>query len=167
MEKMIVALSEKIPCESREYVEAEKRARSLVVSGLEEAPAHLKPSERQKQLEGKVADLFDALQVECRPVEVYRMGKPDSARPRLVKIVLPSRAYWRTALKNAKNLRASGFHNVFVRKSLTAEERKREFDLRQLANERNKGKPYREWVIYKGELKHISDLPQSQTQGNA
>ncbi|XGW16282.1 hypothetical protein V3C99_001610, partial [Haemonchus contortus] len=164
--KMLNVLSEKISNEISEQVEAEKRARSLVVSGIDEAPHQLKPSERQKDLENKVADLLDVLEVECRPVEIYRMGKLDPSRPRLVKILLPSKAHWRTALANAKNLRSAGLANVFVRKSMTAEERRHEYELRQEARERNRGKSQREWVVFRGELRKISDLSQSQKLGN-
>ncbi|KAK6042077.1 hypothetical protein COOONC_20418, partial [Cooperia oncophora] len=123
-------------------VEAEKRSRSLVISGLEEAPPQMRPSEKQ----------LICWTVECRPVELYRLGTP-SGRPRLVKLVLPSRSHWKTALGNAKCLKAStSFKNVFIRKSMTAEERKREYELRQQAREKNKGKDRHEWVIFRGEL---------------
>ncbi|KAL6728383.1 hypothetical protein Aduo_010162 [Ancylostoma duodenale] len=40
----------------------------------------------------------------------------------------------------------------------SSEERKREYELRQAARERNKGKAQREWVVYRSELVRASDL---------
>ncbi|VDL62590.1 unnamed protein product [Nippostrongylus brasiliensis] len=155
----LTTLAERIPREFSEALEGEKRGRSVVISGLEEARADLPPSARQKDLEGKVARVLDALDVECAPTEVYRMGRPDPARPRLVKIVFPSTAHFRRALANARLLRHAGFPDVFIRKSMTAEERKRDYELRKQASERNRGKGTREWVVYRGELTHVSNLP--------
>lgn len=74
---------------------------------------------------------------------------------------LPSRSFWRTALANARLLRAARFHDVYVWKNMTAEERKREYDLRQQAREPNRGKPKPEWIVYRSELVHSSKLPRS------
>uniref|UniRef100_A0A7I4XYW4 Uncharacterized protein n=1 Tax=Haemonchus contortus TaxID=6289 RepID=A0A7I4XYW4_HAECO len=166
IEKMLLVLADKVPKEMSELLEAEKRSRSIVLSGLEEAPPHSLPSEKQRDLESKVFDILDVLNVECRPVEVYRMGKEVSSRPRLVKVLLPSRFHWRTALANARNLKTNGFANIFVRRSMTHEERKQEYELRQQARERNRGKTVREWVVYKGELRRVSELSQ-RPSGNA
>ncbi|KAK6047813.1 hypothetical protein COOONC_14681 [Cooperia oncophora] len=38
---------------------------------------------------------------------------------------------------------------------MTAEERKNDYELRQLARERNKGKGSREWVVYLNKLNHL------------
>ncbi|VDO70332.1 unnamed protein product [Heligmosomoides polygyrus] len=122
-------------------IEEEKRSRSLVVSGVSEPDSeHLPPSLQRAELREKVTNLLDALKVDCEPVEVFRMERADSSRPRLVKIVLPTRSHWGTALANARLLRAApGFSHVFVRRSMTGDERKRECELRQAARERNKG----------------------------
>lgn len=45
---------------------------------------------------------------------------------------------------------------------MAAEERRRDFELRQEARERDKG----EWVVFQGELKHISDSPQDKDLRN-
>nr|CDJ82952.1 unnamed protein product [Haemonchus contortus] len=165
LEPLLIALSDKIPREFSESINSEKKARSIVVYGLEEAGTELRPSERQKDLEEKVTKVLDALKVECRPCEVYRMGKPDPKRPRLVKVVLPASSHWRTALANARLLRNAGFPSVFIRKSMTLEERQRDFMLRQLARDRNKGLSSKEWVVYKDQLVHIKNLPRN-SSGN-
>ncbi|VDO86611.1 unnamed protein product [Heligmosomoides polygyrus] len=86
------------------------------------------------------------------------MGRSSASKPRLIKVVLPSKYYWRKALANARHLRGTGYADVFVRKSMTAEERKNEYELGQQAKEKNKGKAAREWVVYRGQLRHISEL---------
>ncbi|KAK6027793.1 hypothetical protein OSTOST_06176 [Ostertagia ostertagi] len=70
----------------------------------------------------------------------------------LVKVVLPASSHWRAAQANARLLRGAGFPSVFIRKSL-------DFELRQLAQEPNKGRATNEWVVYKDQLTHISSLP--------
>ncbi|VDO13923.1 unnamed protein product [Haemonchus placei] len=159
IESMLVALSEKIPMEFSNLLESDKRSRSIVISGLEEGRDGLCPSARQRDLEDKVARVLDAVDVECRPVETYRMGRPNSKHPRLVKVVLPSRSHWRRVLANARLLRDAGLPEVFIRRSMTEEERKREYELRQEARERNKGSGIREWVVYHGQLKRAAELP--------
>lgn len=102
---------------------------SLVLAGIPESDPALPPSGKQQELENKVNEIPDQLGVECRPDEVYRMGRPNShTHPRLVKLVLPSRSHCIAALSNSYKLRSSCFTNVFIRKSLTPMERKREFD---------------------------------------
>lgn len=89
--------------------------------------------------------------MEC-PVTCYRLGKlshQHPQRPRLVKVILPTRFHWRLVLANVRLLRGSPYSHVFVRKSMTSVERQREFELRQIARERNNGKANREWVVYK------------------
>ncbi|KAK6031148.1 hypothetical protein OSTOST_02707, partial [Ostertagia ostertagi] len=159
IESMLIALS---PMELSQLLESDKRGRSIVISGLDEAPGNLPPSARQRDLEDKVCAVLDVLDVECRPTEIYRMGKRDKDRPRLVKVVLPARSHWRRALANARLLRGAGLPHVFIRRSMTEDERKREYELRKEAEERNKGKDVREWVVYQGQLKHTSELPHKQ-----
>ncbi|VDL66218.1 unnamed protein product, partial [Nippostrongylus brasiliensis] len=125
-------LSEKIRLETHSAYEAEKRARTIVVmyhcgyDGLCKADYQLPPSRRHDDLVGKVRSLMDALDLECMPSEVFRMGRPRPDKPRLVKIVLPSTYFWRRALANARLLPSAGFRNVFIRRSMTEDERKRE-----------------------------------------
>ncbi|KAK6044864.1 endonuclease/exonuclease/phosphatase family protein, partial [Cooperia oncophora] len=146
IDQMLEALVTKLPQEISEGIDAEKRARSLVISGLPEAPVDMRPSARQDDLESKVCKLLDILRVECRPLEIYRLGKLADSRPRLVKLVLPSRSHWATALSNSRLLRDSEFANVYIRKSMTPAERKRDYELRTECKERNKRANARVWV---------------------
>lgn len=94
------------------------------------------------------------------------MGKPDSARPRLVKLVLPSKAHWLTALSNARLLRSSKFSDVFIRRSMTLEERKKEFELRQEARKGNGEVKQKQWVVYRGALVNVKNLSSKPNSGN-
>uniref|UniRef100_W6NCL7 Uncharacterized protein n=1 Tax=Haemonchus contortus TaxID=6289 RepID=W6NCL7_HAECO len=137
-------------------LESDKRSRSIVISGLEERQNGLSPSARQRNLEDEAVRVSDAADVECRPVETYRMGKPNSKHPRLVKVVLPSRSHWRRVLANARRCWvAEGLH--------TSEHdrggEKTGYELRQEAHERNKSSGLREWVVYHGQLKRAAELP--------
>lgn len=80
----------------------------------------------------------------------------------MVKVVLASQYYWRRALANTCTLRAASVAGMLMRRSVTAGETKREFEqereLNQLPTGRNKGKARREWVIYRSQLRHISEL---------
>lgn len=167
IDRMVRVVLSRIPHELRDAVEADKRSRSLVISGLPEADPSLPPSEKQRDLESKVSEVLDVVDVECRPIEVYRMGTRSNSSPRLVKLVLPSKSHWITALANAHRLRREGFANVYIRKSMTLEERKREFELRQECRERNRDLKTRAWVVYRGELRQVQDLPNVQVKGNS
>ncbi|EYC02461.1 hypothetical protein Y032_0100g3318 [Ancylostoma ceylanicum] len=164
--KMLAVLADKVSADFKEQLEEDKRSRSVVVSGLPESGNGTHATESLEDLESKVHDILDALSVRCRPMDIYRMGKPDSARPRLVRIVFPSTFYWRRALANARLLRDAGFPQVYVRRGMTSDEREREYELRQLARERNKGLSQREWVVYRGELTRVSEINRRKS-GNA
>ncbi|RCN35384.1 hypothetical protein ANCCAN_18751 [Ancylostoma caninum] len=87
----------KFPSLSAEIVEAEKRPRSVVIYGVPEADSKLSATSRQAHTENFVSGILDALDVEMRPVELSRMG-------RTVCVTYPAK-------------------NVYVRKSMTTEER--------------------------------------------
>lgn len=164
--RMLEALQTKIPQLLAEAANSDKKNRSLVVAGLPESPPDWKPSEKQKDLESKVGELLDALKTECRPVEAYRMGVYDGTRPRLVKLLLPTRRHWTTALSNARLLKSSGFSGAYVRKSLSFEERRKEYELRQEAKRRNSEANRKSWVVYRGALANVDDLAQ-RSSGNS
>ncbi|KAK6755578.1 hypothetical protein RB195_014133 [Necator americanus] len=111
--KMLAVLAEEDKTDFVEQLEADKRSRSIVISG-----------QSQRDF--------------ARAIDLYRLGKPNPSHPRLVKVVLPSQFYWRRALANARLLRSAGFSSVCIRKSMKPDKRKREYELRQEARERNK-----------------------------
>ncbi|KHJ80343.1 hypothetical protein OESDEN_19983 [Oesophagostomum dentatum] len=59
--------------------------------GLPEAPPNSTIKEKLDDLDMKVGNILELLQIECKPVEAYRIGKEENGRSRLVKLVLPSR----------------------------------------------------------------------------
>ncbi|VDL74445.1 unnamed protein product [Nippostrongylus brasiliensis] len=166
IDKMVVALVSKIPRELGDAVEAHERARSVVIYNLPEAPPEMRPSAKQVDLESKVFSILDTLDVECRPLSVYRMGAVKEGRPRLVKVVLPSTSHWRRVLANSHKLRTSSFHRVSIRRSMTREERERESVLRLECKKRNEELKKRAWVVYKGELREVQDLPNAERLGD-
>ncbi|KAL6734052.1 hypothetical protein Aduo_004635 [Ancylostoma duodenale] len=165
-EKMMMILKGRMRQEVSDAVEKEKRDRSLVISGLAEWGMDKPLLQRQKYLYEQVADILDTLKVDCLPEVVYRMGKYSETRPRLVKVVLPSRSHWSLALSKAYLLRRTKYSNIYVRRSMTSAERKQEYELREQARVKNEGKSTREWVVYREELRHISDLPRRRHEGN-
>ena len=107
--------------------EAIERRRSLVIVGMAESNEQ-KPSAHQNSDLKAVQSLMDELDVEAKPVTVYRMGPRENddgtKRTRLLKVVMPASVHARLALKNSKNLKnVDGYKKVFVRPSLTREER--------------------------------------------
>lgn len=136
--RMMFALISKLPQEMADRIECEKKERSIVIEWLPEPPTVLSPSAKQRDLEEKVSGIFDVLNLECRPLELYRMGRQERGHVRKVKVVLPSKSHWATALSNSWRLRGSAaFAKVRVRRSMTQEERTHEFELRQECRERS------------------------------
>ncbi|EYC07323.1 hypothetical protein Y032_0071g592 [Ancylostoma ceylanicum] len=167
MGRILKAIIDKIPFQAIEKIEEDKRSRSFVLAGVEEAPSNLQASQRQKHLKDKVFGILDALDIECRPTEIRRMGRPDPNRTRLIKVVFPSKHEWSTALSRAHLLRSAGFGEVYIRRSMRDVERKREYELRQLARERNRQVGSKEWVVYKWELKRTAELNPHPKSGNS
>ncbi|KAK6021108.1 hypothetical protein OSTOST_13230, partial [Ostertagia ostertagi] len=95
-------------------------------------------------------------------VDPNALGSYDDSKIRLIKVLLPSKSHWLKSLSNARLLRQSVLSNVFIRRSMSAEERLAESKLRQEARDRNNIAKKKEWVVYKSELKRISELPSSQ-----
>ncbi|KHJ97522.1 hypothetical protein OESDEN_02510, partial [Oesophagostomum dentatum] len=133
LNKLVTLLSQS----PKEIVEEEKRARSVVVSGLPEATHGTPAFERQLHTERLVQDVLNELQIEC-PSEIFRMGRPIEGVPRLVKIVFSSQRSYFDILKKARDLRHHDrFKHVFVKRSMTAAERSRYQELRAEATRRN------------------------------
>ncbi|EYC05120.1 hypothetical protein Y032_0084g1786 [Ancylostoma ceylanicum] len=125
------------PC-PKAIVDAEKRERSIVIAGLVEADAETKPSQRLIHTEALVTDVLDTLKVESRPEEIYRIGKPEAGKTRLVKVVFSTQQPCLLTLRRARWLRGQKqFKSVYIRKSMTPEQRLKYMQLRREAYERN------------------------------
>ena len=106
--------------------------RNLVVKGLLE-----------KGAEGDLAEvvaLIGELDNSVRVVEVFRMGnRPKDGTPRLLKVHLASSSCVRSVLNEARKLKDSvRFKDVYVRRSMTVEERNRMTALHKKKDELNK-----------------------------
>ena len=73
----------------------------------------------------KVKLVVNSLGVECSLVAVYRMGQM-GPHPRLLKVVLPTSKHQQLLCNRSRWLRGSQFHGVWLRPSLTKEERDRQ-----------------------------------------
>lgn len=63
-------------------------------------PANLPPYGKQRDLEEKVGEIFKALDLECSLFELYRMDRCERGRVCKVKVILPPKSHWATALSN-------------------------------------------------------------------
>jgi hypothetical protein len=135
--------------------EEKERRRSIVVCGLKES---MEPTHRGKFKQDfeQVEKLLDTLDIECGPIHVYRMGKPINNKPQFLKVVLPTSFYQSQCLKNAKTLKAApGYDGVFIRPSMTKEQRQADYELRVRLRELNKdGISHR---IFRGEIVPIKN----------
>ena len=124
--------------------EEKERLRSIVIQGLPESK-ETKPSEKTRADQNRVVELLDEIGAEVTAVSVYRLPGNQTNKPRLLKVVLATSAQQRETLKNAPKLRAlkqtGKYPNVWIRPSMTAAQRKLDYDLRQAAAKlRNDGK---------------------------
>ena len=141
-------------------VNEEKKRRSNVIYGVKEADSCLPASERPKCTEREVEGILNALDVETRPVEAFRIGKEQNSR-RLIKAVFSSRKIFFDVLKKAPNLRNdSRFTGIYLRRSMTLEERIKDKELRKQAKDLNEkeGKGHKIYVVYKQQVIKTADI---------
>ena len=131
------------------------RERSIVISGV---PESIEPSSvvRAEMDYESVKLILSALSVESLPCTVFRMGRVSTSSPpipRLIKVVLPARAHVFKALSSARVLRTlPQFPKVYVRKSMTLEERQRDASLRASLRDLRQADANCPFVVYRGEL---------------
>ncbi len=102
-------------------VALEKREQKdcLVLSGVKDM------GDNQKDLR-TAASILKQLKITSRPVKTFRMGSTGKkGQPKLLKVQLQSSHDRNQALRNTRNLADTEFQKVFVRPSLSADERKR------------------------------------------
>ncbi|KAK6009736.1 hypothetical protein OSTOST_25307 [Ostertagia ostertagi] len=144
-----------------EIVAAEKRARSIVITGIPEDP-NLSATKRQAATELAVSAILDELDVEARPVEIFRLGKREPGKNRLVKCVFSSRKQFFEILKNSRLLRNNpSFKDIFIRRSMTPSEIENERKLRARAKELNDANPGGEriFVVFRQQVVKKSEIP--------
>lgn len=140
--------------------EEKERRRSIVVSGLPEIAG--KPSERRAADKERLHSLVDELDVDVDVTAAYRMGEKKGDRPRLLKVVLGSSKHQQSLLRGCGKLKTSpNFGGVFVRPSLTKEQRQEDFVLRtELRRRRALGEKVR-IVGWPGEVRKIVTLSEN------
>ncbi|VDP40145.1 unnamed protein product [Heligmosomoides polygyrus] len=132
-----------------EIVEADKRARSIVIYGVAECDQDMASTCRQESTENSVAAILNALDLEVRPTEVYGLGRKMPGKNLLIKNI-------------------PEFSNVYIRKSMTLNERLKDKELRARARELNGSSPNGEriYVVYKEHSGKKSDIPGMQKEKN-
>lgn len=101
------------------------KKRSIVLTNV---PESSEPSAfaRNSTDFNRVNQVLDFLGVECRPLSVFRIGRPQLNRPRLIKVVLPSSRHQAEAVRRAPRLRFFPLRKgIFLRPSLSRVERER------------------------------------------
>ncbi|KAK6032113.1 endonuclease/exonuclease/phosphatase family protein [Ostertagia ostertagi] len=106
-------------------------ARSIVVSGVPESQSPNSVDRAHHDIQCIYS------RIECIPSMVFRMGIKNSSRPRLLKVVLPSSRFQIETIKRAPRLRFFSQRGVYIRPSLTKEERERRREARQKNSDRN------------------------------
>uniref|UniRef100_A0A0N4WF35 Uncharacterized protein n=1 Tax=Haemonchus placei TaxID=6290 RepID=A0A0N4WF35_HAEPC len=87
-----IALSDEIPREFSESIISEKRLGALLSMVLRRQV--LSSARPIVEKTWRRRSLRFSMRVECRPCEIYRIGKPDLKRSRLVKVALPASSHW-------------------------------------------------------------------------
>lgn len=131
--------SQDSPMSSGDSAEDIERRRSIVVIGVKECSAPVSSA-------GVVHDtncirlILDFLSIECRPVAIYRMGRPVPGKARLLKVVFPASYFAMLTLKRAPHLRFFSEKGVFIRPSLSKLERDR-LKVERLSRTQNHSSP--------------------------
>ncbi|EYC30630.1 hypothetical protein Y032_0005g2761 [Ancylostoma ceylanicum] len=115
-----------------------ERKRSVVMAGVFESDAPLSSTRVSRDITC-VRQIFDFLCIDAQPSCVYRMGRYDSKRPRLLKVVLPSSYFASLLLKRAPKLKSFAMRGIFIRPSLPQAERDRLRAQRLLRSNFNNG----------------------------
>ncbi|XGW34434.1 hypothetical protein V3C99_018374 [Haemonchus contortus] len=117
-----------------------ERLRSVVISGVPEVKSQ-STRERLSYDYASVCNILDFLGIECNPMCVYRLGRPLIGKDRLLKVVLPSRVFQRLAVRRASRLRYFTGKGVYLRESLTPEQRRRRREERSRMTRHEEGTP--------------------------
>ncbi|EYC09166.1 hypothetical protein Y032_0062g3394 [Ancylostoma ceylanicum] len=110
--------------------EEKERLRSIVIHGISESTAP-KSIERANDDYDVICDLLDHLGIECVPQSVYRLGRKEPNKCRLVKVVFPSSFFQKLTIKRATRLPSTPYRGAFIRPSLSKEERDRNREARR------------------------------------
>ena len=138
-----------------EAIEEYQRQHEVVLINLKESEKAV-PSEKIAEDRQKVVAMLDAAQIELSPNSVYRMGKAIGTKPRLVKIVMPTRRGANEFVKAANKIKQQ-FPEVRIRHSLSLAERQAHKSLVLECNQKRKDSG-NDYVVYAGQVILRSDI---------
>ena len=115
-----------------------RREHSIVLSNVEECPSP-RPIDRVQRDKETVLEILNECQLDIgAPTTIFRMGRAERNRPRLIKVELPSTAAVRQVLRNASKLKGSVFKHVRVRQSMTPEQIRERSELIEQCKQKRK-----------------------------
>lgn len=110
--------------------EKEIRERSVVLVGVNEV-TDVPPRNRNNVDCETVLDIFDTINSDSVPHQIFRMGSQQEGRKRPIKVIFGNSHDAKQVLRNARSLKGTRFQHVFIRPSLTTEERRKQWEERQ------------------------------------
>ncbi|KHN88113.1 hypothetical protein Tcan_13758 [Toxocara canis] len=108
----------------------EIRERSVVLVRVNEV-TDVPPRERNNVDCGTALDIFGTINSDSVPHQIFRMGSQQEGRKRPVKVIFGNSHDAKQVLRNARSLKGTRFQHVFIRPSLTAEEKKKQWEEHQ------------------------------------
>ena len=157
---MLKSLSQAPNWENQYY--DHRHNRSVVVSGLKESTLEIasKRLEKDEEIVQKMLDVFD---IEVRPLAVFRMGKKMAEKPRLLKIEFASRSVVSKIMTRKKAMsKHDDFKRVYIRPSMSFEDRQKRKQLQNECTEMNKqnpsSDPSQQYVIYANKIIKRSEI---------
>ena len=128
--RSIVSLEKLANINSHPPVESIDINRCVVIGNLAESDG--KPIERIEADYAAVNQLINDIDAEVKVTECFRMGFKKPGSPRLLKVKLQTSAQQKTLLQCSKNIKGSDYENskLYIRKSMTAQQRQLESDIR-------------------------------------
>lgn len=137
-----------------------ERLRSVIIGNVPEQ-SQLSLRHRRNYDFNSVLNILDHLKIECHPVAVYRLGKPNQSRKRLLKVVLPSSFYQKLAVRRSSWLRTFPGKGLFLRESQTVQERLRRRERKSHVSFSSQGVSYAESASHccQAESENISNVP--------
>ena len=139
IEKIVAKFT--MPASSLTADEEEKRIRSLVFIGVPEAQSK-EPQMRETDDCGTIKSMLNDIDCDAVPREIYRMGARKDSSQRPIKVIFANSHATIQVLRNASRLKDHpNYRRVFIRPSLTPEQRQKDFELRQELRKRRQTDP--------------------------
>ena len=124
--------------EKVELVEQEKRCQNFIIHGAEEVGNN--EEEIKANDEAYLIDILKQLDVDSAPAKVIRIGKANSNKARVLKIVMPTKASKDDVMDNLRKLKGTEnkFGKISVTDDYTVTERQKIKDFTEKAREQSK-----------------------------